>query len=137
MEVRVRTFVAFSWWSKHIARNGCIFLAHENLKPRAGPRKVFTHSSRRVSFDHCLNASIFERAPSQVRLSAATERLDDNQFSVLHSGIICPDERERWLRHPSGFSAYAANPSFAAFLNHLHVRVAGIGEEFAMLINTQ
>jgi len=65
-----------------------VFLAHQDLKPRAGPRKVFTHSSRRVSPDHCLNAGIFERALGQVRLGAATIRLDDNKLTVLHSSII-------------------------------------------------
>ena len=74
-------------------RLGCLFLAHQNLKPRAGPRKVFTHSSRRVSLYHCLNASIFERTLGQVRLSATTVRLDDNKLSVLHSNIVRPEER--------------------------------------------
>ncbi len=80
-------------------RHGCVFLAHENSKTRAGPRKVFTHSSRRVSLDHGLDAGIFERALGQVRLSAATVRLDDHKLRVLHSSIICADERERSLRH--------------------------------------
>jgi hypothetical protein len=82
-------------------RDGCLFLAHQNFKPCAGPRKVFTHSSRRVSLDHCLNASIFERAFGQVRLGAATVRLDDSKLSVRHSSIICPDEWEGSLRHLS------------------------------------
>ncbi len=93
LEVRGWAFVALSWWSEHIVRPSCVFLAHQNLKPRAGPRKVFTHSSRRVSLHHCLNASIFERTLGQVRLSATTVRLDDNKPSVLHSNIIRPDER--------------------------------------------
>ncbi len=93
LKVRDLAFVAFSWWGEHITRLGCLFLAHQNFKPRAGPRKVFTHSSRRVSLYHCLYASIFERTLGQVRLSAATVRLDDNKLSVLHSNIIRPDER--------------------------------------------
>ncbi len=98
MEVGVRAFVAFSGWSEHIARHGCVFLAHQNFKPCAGPRKVFTHSSRRVSLNHCLNAGTFERALGQVRHKAATIRLDDNKLSVLHSSILCPDEREHSRR---------------------------------------
>jgi hypothetical protein len=62
LEVRVWVFVARGRWSEHIARRSCVFLAHQNLKPRAGPRKVFAPSSRSVSPDHCLNAGIFERA---------------------------------------------------------------------------
>ena len=34
-------------------------------------------------------------------------------------------------------SAYGTNPSLVAFLNCLHIRVTGVREEFAMLINTQ
>jgi hypothetical protein len=35
------------------------------------------------------------------------------------------------------FSAYATNPSFVAFLDYLNIRVTGVCEEFAMLINAQ
>ena len=52
LEVGVRAFAAFDWWREHIARDSYLFLAHQNLKPRAGPRKMFTHSSSRVSPDH-------------------------------------------------------------------------------------
>ncbi len=85
--------VTFGWGSEHIARRRCVFFAHQNLKACAGPRKVFAHSSCRVSLDHCLNASIFERALGQVRLRAATVRLHDNQLNLLHSNIIGPDMR--------------------------------------------
>jgi hypothetical protein len=99
LEVRVCAFVNLSRWSEHIARLVCIFLTHQNLKPGGRPPKVFTHPSRRVSPDHCLNAGVFERALGQVRFRAATVRLHDNKLTVLHSCIICPDERERSLRH--------------------------------------
>ena len=79
-------------------RHDCVFLADKNSKPRAGPRKVFTHTSRRVCLDHCLDAGIFKRALGQVRLTAGTVRLRDDKLSVLHSRIICPDERERSFR---------------------------------------
>jgi len=36
-----------------------------------------------------------------------------------------------------GSSAYATNPSFVAFLDYLNIRVTGVCEEFAMLINAQ
>jgi len=35
------------------------------------------------------------------------------------------------------FSAYATDPSFAAFLDYLKIRETGVCEEFAMLINAQ
>ena len=35
------------------------------------------------------------------------------------------------------FSAYATNPSFVAFLDYLNIRVTGVCEEFAMLVNAQ
>jgi len=35
------------------------------------------------------------------------------------------------------FSANAANPSFVVFLDHLNIRVTGVCEECAMLINAQ
>jgi hypothetical protein len=98
LEIRFKAFVAFSGWSEDFLRNHCVFVAHQKSKPRAGPRKVFTHSSRRVSLDHCLNASTFERALGQVRLSAATVRFDDHKLGVLHHSIICPDEWDRSLR---------------------------------------
>ena len=104
MEVRFKAFVAFSWWSENFLRHGCVFLAHQNSKPRAGPRKVFTHSSRRVSLDHCLDAGIFERAFGQVRLSAATVGLDDHKFRVVHRNIISPDVGERSARHALGWT---------------------------------
>jgi len=71
---------------------------------------VFTHSARRIGLDHRLNAGIFERAFGQIRLWAATIRLNDNKLTVLHSRIICPDEREgallrtlRWTFHLADF----------------------------------
>lgn len=61
---------------------------------------MFTHSSRRVSLYHCLNAGIFERALGQLRLSAAAARFHDNKFAMLNGGIICRDS----IPHvPTGF----------------------------------
>jgi hypothetical protein len=45
------------------------------------------------------NAGVFEHALSQLRLRSASVRLDDDKRTVLHIIIICPDERERSLRH--------------------------------------
>jgi len=81
-------------------RHGRVLLAHQNLKPRAGPRQVFAHSSRRVSSNHGLNAGIFEQSLSQVRLRAAAVLLDDNKLTVLHASIIFPDRPQRSARHP-------------------------------------
>src|ERR1700720_3003902 len=72
LEVRVKAFGISRWWSEHLARRGGVFFAHQNLKPRAGPRQVFSHPSRRVTPDHGGNAGIFERALGQVRFGAAT-----------------------------------------------------------------
>src|ERR1700747_2757041 len=74
------------------SRRDCIIFAHQNLESRAGPRKVFTHSSRSVSLDDCLNAGFFQRALGQLRLGAATARPHDNKLGVLHSTIIS------WIR---------------------------------------
>jgi hypothetical protein len=43
----------------------------------------------------------------------------------------------RWLEDGYRLSAYAANPSFVAFLNYLHIRITGVCTEFAVLIYTQ
>ena len=102
LEVLVTVFVALTWRSEYIARHGCVFLPHQNLKPRAGPRKVFTHSPCRVSLDHCQNSGIFERALGQVRLRAATVRSGDNKFSVLHSLNYMPNEGIGFLVLMSG-----------------------------------
>lgn len=82
---------------------------------------MFTHSSRRISLDHCRNASIFESALGQIRLRAATVSLDNNKLSLLHGFIIWPDERESVPtidpecgareRHRDGFSW----PTFCTF----------------------
>src|ERR1039457_3417585 len=74
-------------WSEHIARLGCVFLAHQNSKARTGPRNVFAHSTDSITLSHCWNSGSFERALSQFRLSAATVRLYDNKLGVAHGGI--------------------------------------------------
>lgn len=66
-------------------------------------------------------------ASAWVMSGKCTRKLAIGQFLVT---------RDRPSRH-RGFAAYAANPSLAAFLNDLNIRVAGHCEEFAMLINTQ
>jgi hypothetical protein len=63
LTVLVSVFVG--WRSEHFARRSGVVLPHQNLKPWAGPRKVFTHSSRRVGLNHCLNTGIFEHALGQ------------------------------------------------------------------------
>ena len=92
----------FSWWSEGFLRHGCVSLAHQKSKPRAGPRKAFTHSPRRVGLDHCLNAGAVERALGQVRLSAATERLDDHKLRMLHRKYYMPGAL-RWTFHLMDF----------------------------------
>ena len=54
---------------------------------------MFTHSSRCISPDQSPNAGILERALGQLRLSAATVRLEDDEIGVLHWGIIRSDGR--------------------------------------------
>jgi len=94
----VRAFAALSWWSENIARVGYVFLAHQDFEPRAGPRQVFPHSSRRVTLDHCLNAGRFQLALGHFRLWAGTVPLDDDKLGVIHSRIVRPGERERASR---------------------------------------
>lgn len=79
------------YWRERIKRRGCVLLAHQNLKPRAGPCNVLAHSSYRVSLHRRLNAGILERTFSQLRLNTVTERFDENQIRVLHGSIISPD----------------------------------------------
>jgi hypothetical protein len=81
-------FVAFNRWCEHLTRCSCVFFAHKNLKPCARPSKVLTHSSRRVTADHCLNARIFECTFAQVRFSAGTVRPNDNEVNGLHKNIL-------------------------------------------------
>jgi len=82
---------------ENLARFGCVFLAHQDSVSRARPCKVFTHSSRGVTLDHCLNAGTFERALGQVRLRADKVLLDDDKLGVVHTSSICPNEWERGL----------------------------------------
>ncbi len=93
-EVGVKEFAGVLWWSEDIARLGCVFLAHQDFKPRAGPCKVFAHSSRGITLDHCLYAGTFERALGQVRLRTSTVVLDDDKLGVVHGSIVRPEERE-------------------------------------------
>jgi hypothetical protein len=79
-----------NYCGQHIARLGCVLLTHQNLKARAGPRNVFAHSPDSVGLSHCRNTSSLERALSQLRLSAATERLDDNKLGVVHDVYCMP-----------------------------------------------
>jgi hypothetical protein len=117
-EVGVKALAGVLWWSEDITRLGCIFLAYQDLKSRAGPCKVFAHPSRSVTLDQCLNAGTLERALGQVRLRAGTVLHDDNKLGVVHSGIVRPDEWEWWrcLRSESGGSSKLRvnEPSFEA-----------------------
>jgi len=101
-EVGVKEFAGVLWWSEDIARQDCVFLAHQDFVSRARPCKVFTHSSRGVTLDHCLNAGTFERALGQVRLRAGKVLLDDDKLGMIHSRIVRSDEREGCLRRESG-----------------------------------
>jgi hypothetical protein len=62
---------------------------------------MFTHSSRCISPDQCLNAGILERALGQLRLSAATVRLEDDEIGVLHLEHYTLGWVERSVRHLS------------------------------------
>jgi len=35
-------------WNEHFVSCGCVFLSHQDLESRAGPRNVLTHSANRV-----------------------------------------------------------------------------------------
>ena len=96
-EVGVKELAGVLCWSEDIARVGDVFLAHQDFVSRARPCKVFTHSSRGVTLDHCLNAGTFERALGQVRLRADKVLLDDDKLGVIHTSSICPNEWERGL----------------------------------------
>jgi hypothetical protein len=84
MEAPARAFAILNWRTEDIFRCDCVFLSHQNFKPGAGPSEVLPHSSRCVSLDHCLNASIFERALRQVRRRAATVGLEDYKLGAIH-----------------------------------------------------
>jgi len=121
-EVGVKELAGVLWWSEDIARLGYVFLAHHNLKARARPCKVFAHSSRGVTLDHCLNAGTFERALGQVRLRAGTVLLDDDKLGVVHSSIVRPDERERGSLRVSGGASRLPSMIEASRVHRGHFR---------------
>jgi hypothetical protein len=49
---------------------------------------VFAHSTDSVSLSHCWNTGIFECTLSQLLLSAAALRLDDNKLGVAHGSVL-------------------------------------------------
>lgn len=106
-----------SAWSEHIAGEGHVFLPHQNVKSRAGPRKMFTHTSRRVGLGHCWNSGALERALSQLCFNAATVRADDNNFAVLHSSILRPPMRERLSLTLLLWNHVAGRPAVLGFLS--------------------
>jgi hypothetical protein len=75
-------------WSEHIACVGSVFLAYQDLKSFARPGKMFAHASDRVSLNHGGNASVFERGLGELSVRAAAVGSDDNELTLVHTGIM-------------------------------------------------
>ena len=94
-KISVNFFAGVGWWSEYRTRVGYVLFAHKNLKPRARPRKVFAHASRRVTLNHRLNARTFQLALGQVCFREGAALTDDDKLGVVHGSIVRPDEKER------------------------------------------
>ncbi len=83
---------------QHIVRRSGVFLAHEHLKPAAGPCNMRTGTTKGVGLDHGVYACRFQGTLGHLRFPLLVECLDYNKIGFAHTSYLKPNSAARLHR---------------------------------------